>query len=111
MTPKDASEIQELMESRRTRRLASQPLDKPSCGSVFRNPEGMNAWELDRVASATADTAMEVLKYQASTANFILNVDHATAAEYLALVQDIQAKVKEKYGVELRTEMEKFNWK
>lgn len=37
--------------------------------------------------------------------------DACTIAEYLALVQEIQAKVKEKYGIELRTEMEKFNWK
>ena len=110
MTPKDASEIQELMESRRTRRLASQPLDKPSCGSVFRNPEGMNAWELiDGIGyRGHRNGGAEV---SSKHCNFILNVDHATAAEYLALVQDIQAKVKEKYGVELRTEMEKFNWK
>ena len=45
LTPKDPLEIKELMDSRRQRRMASQPLDKPSAGSVFKNPEDMPAWK------------------------------------------------------------------
>lgn len=110
MTRKDPAEIQELMENRRQRRMASQPLNLPSCGSVFRNPEGMNAWELiDGIGyRGHRKGGAEV---SSKHCNFIVNVDHATADEYMALVKEIQDKVKEKYGVELKTEMEKFNWK
>lgn len=110
MTEKSADEITSLMENRRKRRMASQPLDKPSCGSVFRNPEGMNAWELiDGIGyRGHRNGGAEVSNKHC---NFILNVNHATADEYMALVKEIQEKVKEKYGVELKTEMEKFNWK
>jgi UDP-N-acetylmuramate dehydrogenase len=109
MQPKDTEEIQALIENRRMRRMASQPLNQPSCGSVFRNPEGMNAWELIEGIGYRGHRhgGAEV---SSKHCNFIVNADHATAAEYIALVEEIQQKVKEKYGVELKTEMEKFNW-
>jgi UDP-N-acetylmuramate dehydrogenase len=110
MVEKDAQEIRELMENRRARRMASQPLDKPSCGSVFRNPEGMNAWELIE-GIGYRGLRKGGAEVSSKHCNFIVNVDHATADEYMALVKEIQEKVKEKYGVELKTEMEKFNWK
>lgn len=110
MTQKDPEEIRELMENRRARRMASQPLDKPSCGSVFRNPEGMNAWELVEGIGYRGHRKGGA-EVSSKHCNFIVNVDHATAEEYLSLVEEIQQKVKEKYGVELKTEMEKFNWK
>ena len=43
--------------------------------------------------------------------NFICNMGNAKAEDYLQLVHEIQQKVFEKYGVELHTEMELFNWK
>ena len=42
----DQKEIRELMDSRRERRMNSQPLDKHSAGSIFRNPEEIPAWKL-----------------------------------------------------------------
>jgi UDP-N-acetylmuramate dehydrogenase len=109
MQPKEPEEIQALIENRRMRRMASQPLNQPSCGSVFRNPEGMNAWELIEGIGYRGHRhgGAEV---SSKHCNFIVNADHATADEYIALVEEIQQKVKEKYGVELKTEMEKFNW-
>ena len=44
-------------------------------------------------------------------ANFIVNEDHAKAADIAALVKEIQRKVREQFGIELRTEVERFNWK
>ena len=44
-------------------------------------------------------------------ANFIVNEDHAKATEILALVKEIQQEVRKQFGVELITEVEKFNWK
>ena len=43
--------------------------------------------------------------------NFILNVHKATALEYLTLIEEIQREVKNKYDIDLKMEVEKFNWK
>lgn len=42
----DQKEIRDLMDSRRKRRMDSQPLDKPCAGSMFRNPKDHQAWQL-----------------------------------------------------------------
>lgn len=39
-----------------------------------------------------------------------MNLGNAKADDYLALVKEIQQKVKEEYNIELHTEMERFNW-
>ncbi|MCR4951510.1 MAG: UDP-N-acetylmuramate dehydrogenase [Solobacterium sp.] len=109
LSEKNKDEIAQLMEDRRKRRFASQPLEFPSCGSVFRNPEGRNAWELidgigyrgRRIGDAEVST---------KHCNFIVNRGHATAEEYITLVREIQDEVRKKYGIELHTEMEMFNW-
>ena len=106
----DTKTIEHLMDDRRERRMKTQPLNAPSCGSVFRNPENHNAWELiegigyggKRIGGAQVSD---------KHCNFILNVDNASAKDYMSLVKEIQEKVKEKYDIELHTEMEMFNWK
>ncbi|MCI5723367.1 MAG: UDP-N-acetylmuramate dehydrogenase [Erysipelotrichaceae bacterium] len=110
LTPKPVQEIADLMDSRRERRVNSQPLNFPSCGSVFKNPEGDNAWRLiDGIGyrGKQLGGAMVSDKH----CNFIINVHHATALEYLSLIEEIQKEVKNKYDIELMTEVEKFNWK
>ncbi len=109
MQKSEVEEIRSLMENRRERRMASQPLDKPSCGSVFRNPENENAWAL---IDGIGYRGMKCGDAEVSTkhCNFIVNNGNASADDYANLVAQIQDKVKEKYGIELHTEMEKFNW-
>jgi len=109
LTEDDPEKIEALMDDRRQRRLASQPLNFPTCGSVFRNPEGYNAWQLIEgigYRGMRKGGAMVSDKH----CNFIVNENHATAADYIALVEEIQEKVEAQYGVKLHTEMEKFNW-
>ncbi len=106
---KNSEDIDALMADRRRRRMASQPLDKPSCGSVFRNPDERNAWSfIDGIGyrGKSIGGAMVSDKH----CNFIVNTGGATANDYAALVEEIKEKVFEKYGVRLETEMEKFNW-
>jgi UDP-N-acetylmuramate dehydrogenase len=110
LKPKDKNEIRDLMEDRRNRRMASQPLDYPSCGSVFRNPEGYNAWQLIDGIGYRGRQIGDA-KVSEKHCNFILNMGSASAEDYLKLVREIQEKVYEKYGVRLHTEMEMFNWK
>lgn len=102
-------EIRELMDQRRARRMSSQPLEFPSAGSVFRNPEIRPAWQY-----------IEEIGYRGKCiggacvsekhVNFIVNKNDASAEDFLTLVKEIQDKVKNQFGIELKMEVEKFNW-
>ncbi len=85
-------------------RAAKQPLDFPSCGSTFKNPEGHSA---GRLIEKSGLKGMRVGGAEISLkhANFILNKDNAKAKDILALIEVIRRTVKEKFGVELETEV------
>ncbi len=105
----DSAEIRELMESRRKRRMDSQPLDKPSAGSVFQNPKDAPAWQLiDGIGyrGYRRGGALVSPKH----VNFIVNDSDATAEDFLLLVNEIKEKVDEKYHIRLHMEVERFNW-
>ncbi len=88
-------------------RLSRQPLDFPSCGSVFVNPTGHKAALLIDTCGLKGYTfgkAQVSLKH----ANFIVNLGGATSAEILAVIQHVQNVVKEKTDVELNTEVIKL---
>ena len=90
----DPNKIEKLMEDRKQRRLSSQPLEFPSCGSVFRNPEGKNAWEcIDGIGYRGKSIGDAYVSDK--HCNFIVNKGHATAKDYITLVREIQQKVKE----------------
>ena len=98
-----SKEIQELISKRRIKRIETQPLDLPSAGSVFRNPEGYFAGELIEkcdLKGYTIGGAMVSLKH----ANFIVNVGNATGEDIINLIEYIKNKVKEKYNIELINE-------
>lgn len=106
----DQKEIRDLMDSRRKRRMESQPLNKPCAGSMFRNPEQAQAWELiEKIGyrGKRIGGAMVSEKH----ANFIVNEEQASAKDIAQLVSEIQEKVKEAFDIDLRTEVERFNWK
>ena len=105
----EQSEIKALMDSRRERRMKSQPLDKPNAGSMFRNPEQYPAWQLIEEIGYRGKCiggAMVSEKH----ANFIINANHAKANDVISLVIEIQNEVQKKYGVQMQMEVEKFNW-
>lgn len=108
LVKKDQNEIRKLIDQRRERRMATQPLDFPSAGSVFRNPDGMLAWQLIEELGFRGKMiggAMVSEKH----ANFIINANHSTCIDFLSLVMEIQQKVLETYNQELHMEVEKFN--
>lgn len=110
LTPKDPLEIKELMDSRRQRRMASQPLDKPSAGSVFKNPEDMPAWKYIE-ESGLRGKCINGAKVSEKHANFIVNEREAKAQDIYDLIELIQKSVYEKFNVFLKAEVECFNWK
>jgi len=85
-------------------RLSKQPLDMPSCGSVFKNPEGHKVAQLiDHcgLKGLTIGDAQVSLKH----ANFIVNTGQASAADTWALIEKVRAVVLEKTGLQISTEV------
>lgn len=98
-------EILEIIEDRKKRRQASQPLEYPSAGSVFRNPTDNYAGKLIEdigYKGKSIGDAMVSLKH----ANFIINKGNASGEDIIKLIDEIKEKVKEKYDVELYLEQE-----
>lgn len=85
-------------------REAKQPLEYPSCGSVFKRPEGHFTGKLIQDANLQGKI---IGGAQISTkhAGFIVNINHATATDYVALIEHIQAVIYETYQVSLETEV------
>ena len=101
--------IEEVIKDRRKRRMDSQPLNYPSAGSVFRNPEGMSAWKLIDDAGLKG-FSIGGAKVSEKHANFIINYNHATGEDIKSLIEYVQQKVKEDCKVELKVEQEFVNW-
>lgn len=102
-------EIEELVQERKKRRLETQPLEYPSAGSVFRNPEGTFAGKLIEdlgYKGLMKGGAMISSKH----ANFIINYQDAQAKDIRDLIEFIQEEVRDKYQIELKVEQEYKNW-
>lgn len=100
----DQNAITAQMEDLNARRAAKQPLELPSCGSVFKRPTGYFAGKLIHDAGLQGYTSGGA---QVSTkhAGFIVNVNHGTATDYLNVIHHVQETVQEKFGVQLETEV------
>lgn len=98
----------QLVKDRLNRRTLAQPLDKPSCGSVFRNPYPHSSWELIEGVGLRGHQIGEA-QISLKHANFIINLGNAKAQDVLGLIQLVQVKVKQKYGVNMIPEVEFFN--
>lgn len=104
------SEIEKVIKDRKERRLISQPLEYPSAGSVFRNPEGnLPAGKLieDLGLKGLKKGGAEVSKKHA---NFIINTGSASAEDIKELIEFVKNTVKEQYQIDLKIEQEFVNW-
>ena len=101
----NADEIMQLIDDRRKRRLESQPLEYPSAGSVFRNPEGDYAGRLIEEIGFKGKS-IGGAKVSEKHANFIINYDNATGNDIVSLIGEIKKEVKDKYNIELKVEQE-----
>jgi UDP-N-acetylmuramate dehydrogenase len=86
------------------KRIATQPLNLPNAGSVFRNPPGDHA---ARLIEQCGLKGKQIGGAQVSEkhANFIVNVAAATAADIENLINEVQAAVEQKTGVRLQCEV------
>ena len=101
--------IEEVIKERRERRIASQPLEYPSAGSVFRNPEGNFAGKL------IEDCSLKGMKRGGAMisdkhANFVVNYKDSTSSDIKYLIDLAHDTVLEKYGIDMKIEQEFVNW-
>lgn len=99
----DADILEKVKQANRTR-LQKQPLDMPSCGSTFINPEGHKAAQLIDscgLKGFTIGGAQVSLKH----ANFVVNLGEAKADDMWAVINHIKNEVLAKTGVKLKTEV------
>ena len=94
------AEMQELMEKRR----ASQPLELPSAGSTFKRPAGHFAGALIQDAGLKG-RGVGGAKVSEKHVGFVVNFDHATAADVRATIALVQKTVYETSGVRLEPEV------
>lgn len=96
--------IKAVMDDLTFKRESKQPLEYPSCGSVFKRPPGYYAGKLIQ-DSGLQGTQIGGAQVSLKHAGFIVNVDNSTAEEYIELIKHVQATVKDKYGVTLEREV------
>lgn len=108
LVKKSSEIICDLMNDRLQRRKQTQPLEMPSAGSCFRNPDNGFAWKLIDSIGYRGISRNGVCVSEKHS-NFIVNVGNGTAEDYLGIAYEVQDKVKEKYGIKLVMEVEKFN--
>ena len=99
------SKIAELATCRREK----QPLEYPSAGSTFKRPSGYFAAKLISDAGLKGykvGGAMVSMKH----AGFVVNCDHATAADIIQITDDVRAEVQKQYDVQLELEVKKLGF-
>lgn len=99
-----ADKIQKQMDRLNTLRASKQPLELPSCGSVFKRPKGYFAGKLIH-DSGLQGFQIGGAQVSMKHAGFIVNVDGATATDYLNVIAHVQKTVYDKFGVHLETEV------
>lgn len=103
-TPDDSDAIRERQKKGLAQRRATQPVDQPSCGSVFVNPPGDFAGRLIEAAglkgAREGGAAISELH-----ANFIVNTGGARAGDVLRLIERAREAVRAQFGIALETEV------
>lgn len=100
-----ASKIKENLLKRKN----SQPLEYPSAGSVFRNPEGNYAGKIIEELGLKGKI-IGGAEISTKHANFIINKNNASSSDILNLIKLVQKEVKDKYKIDLKLEQQLVNW-
>lgn len=100
-----ASKIKENLLKRKN----SQPLEYPSAGSVFRNPEGNYAGKIIEELGLKGKN-IGGAEISSKHANFIINKNNASSSDILNLIKLVQKEVKDKYKIDLKLEQQLVNW-
>lgn len=104
LAPGDGAASLERIKALLARRAETQPTGRPSCGSVFRNPEGDHAGRLIEAAGLKG-YCIGGACVSDKHANFIINTGGARAADIEALIEHVRATVARVHGVQLVPEV------
>lgn len=105
LKPGERSAISADMETRLARRRVTQPLGKPCCGSVFRNPVGPKGAAQLLEECGMKGSSVGGAQVSTTHANFVVNNGMATAADVITLMRMMHDTVKEASGVDLQPEV------
>lgn len=103
----EKSVIKATMDELKTRRVTKQPLEFPSAGSTFKRPEGYFAGKL------IDDAGLRGFRFGGAQVSekhcgFIINRGNATAADVVALMNEVTEKVRAQFGVTLEPELKQL---
>lgn len=97
--------IMDIINERKQRRFMTQPLEFPSAGSVFRNPDGDYAGRLIEICGWKGRNIGDAFVSE-KHANFIINTGNANGDDIKELILNIKKDVLIKTGIELKQEQE-----
>ncbi len=103
----DVLKIKALMDELKEKRVTKQPLEYPSAGSTFKRPEGYFAGKLIQ-DSDLRGFSVGGAQVSEKHCGFVINRDHATAADVDELMRQVSGKVFEKFGVMLEPEVKRL---
>ncbi|MBY0471224.1 UDP-N-acetylmuramate dehydrogenase [bacterium] len=103
---KDPEQVKKVIDETLARRKASQPIEFPSCGSVFKNPKssGMHAWQVIEKIGLRGHQIGQA-QFAEKHCNFIINLGKATAADVVGLIRLAKSKAQSELGVTLEEEV------
>ena len=104
ITLSEPAKVKVVIDETLARRKASQPTEYPSCGSVFKNPQGIHAWQVIE--------KLQLRGYRIGNAqisekhpNFIVNLGGALASDVKELIELVKARAQAELGVEMHEEV------
>jgi UDP-N-acetylmuramate dehydrogenase len=102
----DPAAIRARMKALMAERESAQPVNSRTGGSTFKNPPGRKAWQLIEEAGCRGLTHGGA-QVSEKHCNFLINTGEASAADIEALGEEVRARVKEKFGIELEWEIKR----
>ena len=97
-------EIRARIEDFQKRRMEKQPLNYPSAGSTFKRPEGYFAGKLIMDAGLRGFQIGDA-RVSDKHCGFVVNVGKATARDVTDVIEEVQERVRERFGVSLEREV------
>ena len=103
----EKQKISDRMEELKEQRTTKQPLEFPSAGSTFKRPVGHFTGKLIQEAGLCG-FQVGGAAISEKHCGFVINKDHATAKDVVALMQQVSEKIEEQFGVILEPEIKKL---
>ena len=100
-------EIRARMDTLVEQRESTQPVKSKTGGSTFKNPPGHKAWQLIEQAGGRG-LKRGAAQVSEKHCNFLINTGEASAADIEGLGEELRARVKSKFGIELKWEIKRI---